>query len=267
METTANLEVPEDLGTDDPADAKRWCIEIEQYEKSAKDWETKGVKITKRYKDERETVDKRVRFNILWSNVETLKPAIYARAPQPEVMRRFKDKDRVGKLASEVLERCLSYQVDTNNFDQLMESVTLDYLLPGRGTAWVRYDGTDLQDERAPIDYIHWTDFGHTPARVWSEVTAVWKKAYLTRKELIATFGEDVGKKIKLDFSPKEFSREELQEEHQTFKKATIYEIWDKGSRTVIWIHKEYEDGPLKKISDPLGLVEFFPCPRPLYTT
>src|SRR3990172_9410012 len=49
------------------------------------------------------------RFNILHSNIETLTPALYNSTPVPDVRRRFADDDPTGKMASDIMERCLSY--------------------------------------------------------------------------------------------------------------------------------------------------------------
>lgn len=63
--------------------------------------EKRARKVEKRYRDER-TKDSRdnppSHFNILWSNVQTLIPACFARLPQPDVSRRFTDRDPVGRL-------------------------------------------------------------------------------------------------------------------------------------------------------------------------
>lgn len=45
------------------------------------------------------------------------------------------------------------------------------------------------------------------------------------------------------------------------------YEIWDKASRTVIWIVEKDTTAPLKVIPDPLGLTQFFCVPRPIMQT
>ena len=51
------------------------------------------------------------------------------------------DSDPVGRLASTMLERVVEYEVTQfNDFDSAMRGVVEDRLLPGRGTAWVRYE-------------------------------------------------------------------------------------------------------------------------------
>ena len=80
--------------------------------------------------------------NILWSNTETLRPALYNSTPKPDVRRRFRDKDPVGKQVSEMLERALSYTIDAYDFDTVIGKAVLDYVLPGRPMVRVRYKPT-----------------------------------------------------------------------------------------------------------------------------
>lgn len=273
----------------------RWVQEIKLYEREVERWEKDGKKITQRFKAERGSNESRSsRFNILWSNVQTLMPALYARGPKPDIERRFKDDDDLGRVASDVLERCITYFVSTHRFDAAMKEIILDRLLPGRGLSWVRYEphfrdsaikgnpevkGAGPQttedvyaEENEPLqevhyeevcfDYVHWRDFGHNVCRTWEEVYAGWRIVYLTRAELVKRFGK-VGNKVPLNYSPKGLKDEKIGE---YLKKAIVYEIWDKVSRQVIWLHKDH--GQLLDVrDDPLELVDFFPFPEPLYAT
>lgn len=114
-------------------------------------------------------------------------------------------------------------------------------------------------NERIETDYLDKDQFGHTIAKKWKDVKAVWKIAYLTREECIKAFGEEVGRNIKLDHIPKNV--EEKDEATQAiFKKAKVYEIWDKTTKKVIWLSKSYTTSVLKVDDDPLNLKNFFPC-------
>ena len=136
-----------DTGTDDDPTGdesdmkahKRWVQEIKYYEKLAKPWEDKSRKILKRYKDDRGTRDYNARYNILWSNIQTLLPALISRTPKPDIERRFRDQDDVGRFTSSCLERSISYFIN-DTFMQGMRQCVLDRLLSGRGTMWVRYE-------------------------------------------------------------------------------------------------------------------------------
>lgn len=262
-----------------------WTDQITIYEKEFGKWEKRATKIVKRYKDERnDSQNSKARFNILWSNVQTLQPALYAKNPVPNVDRRFEDDDKVGTTAARVLERAVTYFVDSDLFGNVMSQCVLDRLLPGRGVAWVRYvpnfkdpeiqeeevkqGGVEVTDDTAGelysedtvVDYVHWKDFGHTWGRTWEEVRAGWRIVYMTREELNERFGEKIGKTVPLDAEDKNG------EDKVGGKKARIYEIWDKTKREAIWIHKAMED-PLDKRDDPLKLKDFFPFPKPLYST
>ena len=286
-----------------------WYNTIAQYDKSFREWEARVPRIIKRYRDDSRTRNNpNARFNILWSNVQVIKPAIFARLPRPDVSRRFRDNDPIGRVASMMLERALEYEVEHyHDYRSAMDNAVLDRLLGGRGTAWVRYephivaeqsatrDGLAGQDvgngvqitedadeaetenaelveseerieyECAPVDYVHWRDFGHTVGRTWEEVTAVWRKVYMSRQALIDRFGEEVGSKIPLDTKPDsdKWATKQMVAEHF---QACIYEIWDKEQGKVFWISKSMGE-ILDEKDDPLQLEGFFPCPKPMYAT
>ena len=122
-----------------------------------------------------------------------------------------------------------------------------------------------IEYECAPVDYVHWRDFGHTVARTWEEVTAVWRKVYMSRQALIDRFGEEVGSKIPLDTKPDsdKWATKQMTVEHY---QACIYEIWDKEQGKVFWVSKSMGE-ILDEKDDPLQLEGFFPCPKPMYAT
>jgi hypothetical protein len=134
------IETREDLGTDEAGVFEYWQTQEAIAEKEERSWIKQSRKIVKRYRDERpESTQGLNRFNILWSNVQTLIPTLYGRTPKPDVERRFHDADPVARLASTLIERALAYSVDAFDFDAVMESVVEDRLLPGRGVARVLY--------------------------------------------------------------------------------------------------------------------------------
>lgn len=269
---------------------------ITAYDREFEQWVARAKKITKRYRldDTKESASNPTRFPVLWSNVQTLKAATYARMPRPDVSRRFRDYDPVGRVAALLMERALDFEVRTYpDFAEAMKHVVYDRFLGGRGSAWVRYEPitkeievpsaqaqeageiTDnepretetmevLDWECAPVDYVHWGDFGHNVCRTWEEVGIVWRKVYMTRAKCIDRFGEEEGKAIPLDANPNDDKKADDSEGVQ--KRALIYEIWDKDEGCAVWLSKS-----LGKIiderKDPLELDGFFPCPRPIYAT
>lgn len=271
-------------------DVQKWLGHIAAYEKEFKKWESRVDKILKRYRDEnRKTSDSSAKFNILWSNVQTLVPATFSRLPQPDVSRRFLDNDPVGRVASLILERALEFEIHHySDYRATMKQAVNDRFLGGRGTAWARYephirtipgepsDGVEvtedvdepdeeLEYECAPVDYVHWRDFGHTIGRTWEEVTGVWRRVFMTRPALVSRFGDKLGKKIPLDATPEDYKKGGLSGDSD-YSRALVYEIWDKETKRAIWISKSLNE-IIDERDDPLELEEFFPCPRPLFAT
>jgi hypothetical protein len=221
---------------------------------------------------------------MLWANVQTLKAATFSRMPKPDVSRRFKDNDPVGRVASMILERAMDFEITHyEDLKHCLEASVYDRFLGGRGTAWVRYEpkiesqdyGVSEQDEESeeaaeyldtessPVDYVHWKDFGHEPARTWDEVNRVWRKVYMTRQALTERFGEELGNKVPLDSSPDD---QKYKDSDGIGKKGLIIELWDRETKKVLWISKSLNE-ILDERDDPLELEEFFPCPKPLYST
>ena len=116
---------------------------IAQYDNEFKKWEGRTTKIVKRYRDDNrnQNTNETAKFNILWSNVQTLIPAVYARLPKASVVRRYGDNDPVGRVASNIIERALDFEIEHySDFRSAMRNAVEDRFLGGRGVAWVRYE-------------------------------------------------------------------------------------------------------------------------------
>src|SRR3954465_1470180 len=128
--------------TKDQEMAAHWKTQIEQCDKATNNWHKRGEKILRNYRDEREEKDLGVakRLNLFWSNSRTKAPAIYSKAPVPIVERRFLDKDPAGRVASTILERALRYELPSSGFHATVKRCRTDYMVPGRGQVWIRYN-------------------------------------------------------------------------------------------------------------------------------
>lgn len=278
--------------------------DIATYNQAFKSWEGRASKIITRYRDEkRNQGNDGAKFNILWSNVQTLIPATYAKLPQASVSRRFSDNDPVGRVASLLVERALDYEIEHYpDFRATMNAGVADRFLGGRGTAWVRFephikeqapaeeaeqpeqmlpgmvpeDGyqitedveeeplEEIEYECAPTDYVHWKDFGHSVARTWEEVTKVWRWVYMTKEAAEERFGEDVCKNLPFNTSPEGLNKQGMS--GRVNDRARICELWDKERGKAVWFCEDVKE-LLDEVEDPLQLEGFFPCPRPLYAT
>lgn len=287
----AALESPKDAGKGQSGVHRRWCMELRLADKEEAKWRKHVERVLKRYRSESsyDTDLNRTKdtFNILWANTETLAPALYNSTPKPDVRRRFRDKDPLGKVGAELIERSLSFSMDNYDFDQNIAMVILDLLLPGRGVARVKYmpvfgkeqlkdgEGNPVMDGKDPVypktyetvqcAHVQWDEFRRGPGKRWSNVPWIAFKSDMTRSELVEAFGEQIGNEIKLsDPEDDDIQKEDDPEVKGVFKTAEIWEIWDKEKREIIYICKDYKKQPLKTSPDPLGLEGFFPIPEPL---
>lgn len=137
------------MGTDGPAVVRRWLMELRLADKRENEWRERAEKVVKRYRDEQERSDSR--FNIVWSNTETLSPALYSARPKPDVRRRWDQPDPISREIALILERALEYSMDTQDFDGLMAMQVQDYLLPGRSVMRCRYVPTFEKGERQRV--------------------------------------------------------------------------------------------------------------------
>jgi len=292
-------------GADEPASQIQDFLDcMAKYAKEFEKWEKRAEKVLKRYRDEgRENrTTGEAKFNILWSNVQTLIPATFSKLPKPDVSRRFKDQDPVGRVASMLLERGLEFEIDHyTDYRSTMRQCVMDRFLGGRGTAWIRYephfkaqkkdtpeDGVQVTEdtdeapvqeaidyECAPVDYVHWRDFGHDVARTWEEVTKVWRNVYMSEEAVQERFpkaafpklyDEDGKLKLPMDATPEKTGRQDKSQQETQKKQALIIELWDKQTGCAYWFSKSMK-AIIDEQDDPLGLQDFFPCPRPLYST
>ena len=288
------------------AEAKRWKNELKQAKREDETWCKRGKKIVKRYRDDRTQSFTSKRYNVLWSNIQTMLPALYGRTPRAQVERRWKDKDPVARTAATILERALQYEIDNNSdFDHSIKLAVMDRLLPGRGVNWVRFESKSVETinegmekeetteessdvdgygeqspemyggqpekniETTPVDYVYWEDFRCTPARTWEEVTWCARRVYMSKEEVVKRFGEEF-KDINLTHIPQ--GLDDMlksgfnKSDAEAMKKAEIWEIWDKSSECVYWV-AEGEDKLLDHKYNPYGLDNFWPLPRPLFAT
>lgn len=271
-----------------------WLDDVAAYELAFKKWEARVEKLTQRYREEPRTGQREwttARFNLLWSNVQTLSAATFSRLPKPDVSRMFRDQDPVARVAALLLERGLEYHIaHYPEYASALAADVLDRFLGGRGTAWVRYephfravqfsepvdgdqvtDDVDTPDEEldyecVAVDYVHYRDFGHSVARTWEEVNRVWRRVYMTKEQLEERFGEEWAKAIPLDADPTKDDPAKKYGVEDRRECATIYEGWEKSTRRAVWFSKSVKKFIDEK-DDPLGLEDVFPCPRPLYAT
>jgi len=266
---------------------RAWIKEMDGALKREKNYREKARKIVKLYEGK---TSRPASFNILYANTETLAPSLYSVTPRPKVQRRFKDDDPLGKHASLVVRRTLEYLMDSGHpeyteYSGLMNQAVLEGLVPGRGVTRFKYDadvtaeksetakvGGELAED-AEVSYetvcgqeVAWDRFLSGYAKRWNQVPWVAFIHYMTREELKANFGDELGGKVNLTgaITYDDDEKETSEGDSETKDVATVYEVWDKKGKKVFFVSDGYLEGYLKQMEDPLKLVGFFPCPEPL---
>jgi hypothetical protein len=271
-----------------------WLAEIDAAKQREKEYRKDGVKIHSIYNGSKE---EKIPFNILYSNTETLLPALYSSVPRPVVQRRFKDGDMVGKASAKAGERVLEFLLDTNiegyeTYDECVRAATLDGLLSGRGLSTVKYDAElakmlgdddkegEVADKSEPqeeayekkselvcVETKSWDKVYFGYAKRWSKVPFIVYEEYVDKTEATRLFGEEKAGKLKYNTKDEDEEKETDDNDEklgQLSKTACVYQIWHKKTKKVIFVSSDYKDGFLKEQDDPLGLTGFFNMPRPM---
>lgn len=294
--------VREGVSTPQAGLVKLWKAAIEAADKEEEDWRKEGDEIVEIYRSASEQ-KKQQAFNILYSNTETLLPAIYNSTPQPDIRRRYNDPGVSAKAVADILERAISYSLDQYDFDAVMRAVGFDAVGPGRGVARVRYvpkvvgpdqsvseegeeaesgayenvehnetnppeAGEQIVSQLVTTEYVPWKNFRRGPGLIWDDVEWIAFKHYLTRNQ-IKDLNPAAGKAITLDYDVRTGEEDKEKAEgakdpSEIFLRACVWEVWDKTTGRVLFIAPCYEAGPIKVEDDPLQLTGFFPIPRPL---
>ena len=280
---------PEDI-------ASFWQVQLALADRDQQEWMKEAKSVVSRFKAEARAASKREgkQFNILYSNTEVLKAALYGKAAKPDVRRRFADRDPVARTAAEVIERSLITSAEAYDVDKCIEKAIHDHLLCGRAVARIDYEPTFgkrpsidpmtaqpmpdqagepimerfIQDQVVRERYTYWEDYRQQPARLWDDVNWIGYRHLFTRDDLEDLIeNKPQGSKtyttanlVPLNWEPDSNDKRKIPEH---FKKAEAWEIWDKTKRQRVWIVKGF-DKPLRVDEDPYGLEDFYPQPEPL---
>lgn len=285
--TSASQQTPEEI-------AGYWLEQIQVSGRKMKPYVARGKFIMRRYRNKRGLTTVGIpmsskRMNVLWSNVQTLKPVLYAQEPKANVSRRNKTKDPIGRTASIVLQNVLQNSIAMEDFNLVLNQALDDRLLPGMGTVMVEYEPQVDKDEigwqAAKTTYVHWEDWLTNIARTPQERTWWGYRTFHTRKQAAQIalndsktaenpegdpeFAQDVQRSIALDHKEDRGAGTGSAGD-DTQGKATIWTIWDQDTQMVYHIAPGYPKAPIsgpQGLPTPVNYDGFFPCPRPLAAT
>ncbi len=274
------------------SERQKWAAELSAAHKELAEWHERAEKVLKIYLDKRGAGEKDHRkFNLFTTNVGILQSALFARIPKPDVQRRFKDaNDQVGRVASNILQRALITELETDGyFTTTAKNVIKDRLVPGAGVAWVRYlpslqeplqlsestndelaemEGASpiITDERTPIEHVLWKDVRWSPCRTWNECRWIARRVHMSEDELTERFGEEVTKRISFEEEEEAAARRSKSDDgpqNLVVQTVEVWEIWCKTSKKV-YFYCDKSNELLDVRDDPFGLPHFFPTPSPL---
>jgi hypothetical protein len=278
---------------DPPKSARYWHNQIDAALGREKNWRKKADAVVARYMDER-PIDNDVetrRINILWSNTEVLKSVLFAELGQPDVRRLFPAAGRatkVARTAALVMERSMVVCANHYDLDAELEDGIEDYLTRGRGQMWLEYSAEIVPDidpatkeqridpaTGEPLDKVGYqsaelvhvcdTDWTHGPGKRWRQVPWVARMHLFTKDDFTGQFPDIDPDKLKIPFNFTLAEGKDRTDEQGAadFKRAKVWEIWDKVSKSRIYIADGY-DWEIERTEDPYRLEGFFPCPPPL---
>jgi hypothetical protein len=284
-----------------------WLSEIARAQKTMHSWTERCEKIRKKYRYEASLNAKTRQYQMLWSNMETMKPSVYTKPPKGVVQQRWKDRDPVSRNACELLERGVNFTLDANDYNTKLEQVRDDYLLYARGVARVKYkpefDTVDKEDgqlddasinpaqdvaqeaktpqgeagevlkfENVNMEYVQRADFVHSISRTWEEVTWVDFICYMDRDALREReFKGKDGKPIDVEKIPLDAGLDRP-DDQRSINSATSD---DKATIHEIWDKAKNRvlwiakgyPDVLEEGPPYLKLEGFYPCPKPAYGT
>lgn len=145
-------------------DVQFWMEQIDASTSREEAWLKRAVKAVDLYEGEKRGDSP---FNILYSNTDTLMPALYSNTPRTQVLRRFKDEDPLAAAASTALTRIIDYTLDSNEeeypeFDELANQAILEALVPGRGAVRWKYDATIKEEKDDGVTRADYSGVTHT---------------------------------------------------------------------------------------------------------
>lgn len=268
----------------------------------------KGEKIYTMYRDERDASmdNAQSKYNILYSNTETLMPVVYSDKPIPDC--RARDTKKVlSRKAAEMIEKAVSYYLHCQDFDDIAETAVKDYLLPGLGMIRPKYiphissdetevsasdikEGDDIREdkdankfykkqeqviyEEVSFDYLYWKDYIEPQAVQRKNIPWVAYRTYWTFDEAVKELGsaEKARQLVYKDIqvgeqqSTAQKDSNDAKNSATSQKKAEVFEIWDKDFKQQIYYSETLNKSLLMIEDDPLKLEGFFPTPKPLFS-
>lgn len=234
-------------------------------------------------------------YPIFWSNTQTLKPLLFSKLPKVNITQSFFKDDEISRIASEVIERLITYLLKESDAENQIEKIRDAYLIQGIGIPRIVFvppepieskskkkktikneEGEEIETEEEETFYdvdeekksfkLEFVDYQHflkSTEKEWERVRWIAFKKYYSRAELIEHFGEEVSKKVKMSNTKFEYLPQQEQE-NEIFQLCEVWEIWDKENEICHFITFAGEGAVLNSEKEFYNLKNFFPIPMPM---
>ncbi len=234
-------------------------------------------------------------YPIFWSNTQTLKPLLFSKLPKVNITQSFFKDDEISRIASEVIERLITYLLKESDAENQIEKIRDAYLIQGIGIPRIVFvppepieskskkkktikneEGEEIETEEEETFYdvdeekksfkLEFVDYQHflkSTEKEWERVRWIAFKKYYSRDELIDHFGEEIGKKVKMSNTKFEYLPQQEQE-NEIFQLCEVWEIWDKENQICHFITFAGEGAVLNSEKEFYNLKNFFPIPMPM---
>jgi len=274
MQANIQVEKKEDL-THSKGDAglvEIWTKEIENAINYEKKWHDEADANFTIYNNEGQSED---RYNVFWSNTQTLRPLLFSRLPKTNITQRFLDTNEINRIASEMMERTIDLYLKDSDAETVISKCRDDFCIGGRGVGRVCYDPeneVELEDgsiemddseKKCRIEYVDWKDFAMSTDKEWCNVQWIAFRHYKNRNELIEDFGEKKANAVELNATRLNDNKNK-NNENELFKMAEVWEVWDKKNKSVLFLTIGGRGVLLSNEEDPYKLRDFFPIASPL---
>ena len=226
-----------------------WAEQIAAYHRKFKSWINDVNNIERLYEHSDSANDDS--SSILASLMSTVEGMLLARSPIPIVEQRFKNDDKMAKIASATLGEALKTSIDNDDdgLDQFGELFLNEFFLYGRATGWLTVEfpvddngnrikdkgGNLLPPNKAPIEFVTTRDFAHNPhiqdqlefkKRGW-----VARRKWITPRDLAARFDNKEFLNLSTGFNQDTYEHMQHRDtdsmgEDPHAKDVEVWEIW-----------------------------------------
>lgn len=244
-----------------------------------KDWLEAAREITEIYEAGKQDENP---FNILYSNTETLLPALYNSTPRPEVSARYSSMAsdrRLDAAVAQTSERLLEYTADTNSgeyetFDEATRDAVLQALVPGQGDVRVRFK-EDKGYQEICVESVAFDRFIWGYSRKWQNVPWVAYGHDLNKADFERMFPDfaktqkykDVDWKVleeKAQNSPSIWDPDLNSKGKKKEPTLLVWEVWEYAEKGINYVCEEFEEEFIRQDKYPFNLKSRFPSPKPL---